>query len=155
MYDNGLNMLVNHVSLSFQKLSRNLIFSLFHTPNKPFARNGRDIATENMVTNRVDAAKYFGIAIDAKLSRNANVAYICNSLIKFLGILTQLLHKMTKNTVRQFCHAFVYSKIKYGWKYMATLVQEIFLNYKSCKSPSQSTRHYDSGRYTQKMCNFW
>ena len=80
MYDNDLNRLVNHVSLTFQKLSRwrietkltismeNTNFVLFHTPNKPLVRNDREIVTENMVINRADAVKYLGITIDEKLT---------------------------------------------------------------------------------------
>ena len=126
MYDNDLNRLVNHVSLTFQKLSRWCIenkltitmektnFVLFHTRNEPLVRNVREIATENMVINRVDAVKYLGITIDGKLTWNAHVEYVCNSLIKFFGIFKQLRHKVTTNIVRQLYHAFIYSKIKYG-----------------------------------------
>ena len=126
MYDNDFNRLVNHVSLTFQKLSRWCIenkltismektnFVSFHTPNKPLVGNVREIATENMVINRVDAVKYLGITIDEKLTWNAHVEYVCNSLIKFFGIFKQLRHKVTTNIVRQLYHAFIYSKIKYG-----------------------------------------
>ena len=126
MYDNDLNRLVNHVSLAFQKLSRWCIenkltismektnFVLFHTPNKPLVRNVREIATENMVISRVDAVKYLGITIDEKLTWNAHVEFVCNSLIKFFGIFKQLRHKVTTNTVRQLYHAFICSKLKYG-----------------------------------------
>ena len=126
MYDNDLNRLINHVSLTFQKLSRWCIenkltismektnFVLFHTPNKPLVRNVREIATKNMVINRVDAVKYIGVTIDEKLTWNAHVEYVCNSLIKFFGIFKQLRHKVITNIVRQLYHAFIYSKIKYG-----------------------------------------
>ena len=126
MYDNDLNILVNHVSLTFQKLSRWCIenklkisvektnFVSFHTPNKPLDRNVREIATENMVINRVDEVKYLGITMDEKLTWNARVEFVCNSLIKFFGIFKQLRHKVTTNTVQQLYHAFIYSKIKYG-----------------------------------------
>ena len=60
------------------------IFVLFHTPNKPLVRNGWEIATENMVINRVDAVKYLGITIDEKLTWYAHVENVCNSLIKFV-----------------------------------------------------------------------
>ena len=43
-------------------------FVLFHTPNKPLVRNVREIATENMVINRVGTVKYRGITIDEKLT---------------------------------------------------------------------------------------
>ena len=108
-------------------------FVLFHTPNKPLVRNVREIATENMVINRVDAVKYLGITIDEKLTWNTHVEYVCNSLIKFFCIFKQLRHKVTTNIVRQFYHAFIYSKKNMALKYMAILHQEIFLNYKSCK----------------------
>ena len=39
---------------------------------------------------------------------------MCNSLLKLFGIFKQMRHKVTKNTVRQLYHAFIYSKIKYG-----------------------------------------
>ena len=75
MFGNDLNILVNHLSLTFQKLSRWCIenklticieenFVLFHTPNKPLIRNIRGIATESMVMNRVAAVKYLGINSD-------------------------------------------------------------------------------------------
>ena len=62
-------------------------FVLFHTPNKPLVRNVWEIATENMVINRVDAVKYLGVTIDEKLTWNAHVEYVCNSLIKFFWYL--------------------------------------------------------------------
>ena len=126
MYDNALNILENHVSLTFQKLSRwcvenKLTISmektnvvLFHTPKKPLVINVREIATENMVIHRVDVVKYLGITIDEKLTWNAHAEYVCNSLIKFFCIFKQLSHKVTTNTVRQLYHALIYSKIKYG-----------------------------------------
>ena len=89
-------------------------FVLFHTPNKPLVRNFREIATENMVINRVDAVKYLGITIDEKLTCNTHVEYVSNSLREFFGIIKQLRHKVTTNTLRQLYHAFIYSKIKYG-----------------------------------------
>ena len=64
-------------------------FVLFHTPNKPLVRNAREIATENMVISHVDAVKYLRITIDEKLTWNAYVEYVCNSLIKFFGIFKQ------------------------------------------------------------------
>ena len=67
-----------------------------------------------MVINRVDSVKYLGITIDEKLTWNAHVEYVCNSLIKFFGIFKQLRHKVTTNTVRQLYHAFIYSEMKYG-----------------------------------------
>ena len=89
-------------------------FVLFPTPNKPLVRNVREIATENMVINSVDAVKYLGITIGEKLTWNTHVEYVCNSLIKFFGIFEQLRHKVTTNIVRQLYHAFIYFKIKYG-----------------------------------------
>ena len=105
MYDNDLNILVNHVSLTFQKLSRwcmenkltismektNFLFS--HTPNKPLVRNVREIATENMVITRVDAIKYLGITIDEKLTWNAHVEYVCNSLKNIFSSLNNCVTK--------------------------------------------------------------
>ena len=73
-----------------------------------------------MNNKRVDVVTYLGVTIDEKLTWNAHVdtfysiEYVCNSLIKFFGIFKQLRHKVTKNTVRQLYHAFLYSKIKYG-----------------------------------------
>ena len=99
----------NKLTISMEKTN----FVLFHTPNKPFVRNYL-IATENIVINHVDAVKYLGITIDEKLTWNAHVEYVCNSLIKFFGIFKQLRHKVTINIVRQLYHAFIYSKIKYG-----------------------------------------
>ena len=61
----------------------NINFVLFHSPNKPLIRNVREIATENMVINRVNAVKYLGIAIDEKLTWDAYTEYVCNSLMKF------------------------------------------------------------------------
>ena len=125
MHDNDLNILVNHVSLTFQErgqwwienkltISMKKYFFLFNTPNKPLVRHVRKIATENMVINRVDGVNYLGITIDEKLTWNSHVEYICNSLITVLVSLKQLRHKVTINSVRQLYLEFIYSKIKYG-----------------------------------------
>ena len=67
-----------------------------------------------MNIKRVDVVTYLGVTIDEKLTWNAHVKNVCNSLIKFVGIFKQLRHKVTKNTVRQLYHAFIYSKMKYS-----------------------------------------
>ena len=36
--------------------------------------------------------------------------------LKFIDIFKQLRHKMTMNTFRRLYHAFIYSKIKYGFE---------------------------------------
>ena len=48
-----------------------------------------------MVTKRVDEVKYLGITIDEKLTWNAHVEYVCNSLMKLFGIVKQLRRKVT------------------------------------------------------------
>ena len=49
-----------------------------------------------MVINRVDAVEYLRITIEEKLTWNAHVEYICNSLIKCFGNFKQLRdHKVT------------------------------------------------------------
>ena len=62
----------------------------------------------------VDVVTYLGVTIDEKLTWDAHVENVCNSLLKFFGIFKQLRHKVIKNTVRQLYHAFIYFKIKYG-----------------------------------------
>ena len=76
----------------------NTNFVLFHTPNEPLVRTVREIATENMVINRVDAVQYLGITIDEKLSWNAYAKYVCNSLIKCFGSFKQSDHKNMSTT---------------------------------------------------------
>ena len=121
-----------------------------------------------MVINRVDAVKYLAITIDEKLTWNAHVEYVCNSLIKIFGIFKQLRHNVTANTVRQLYHAFIYSKIKYGLEVYGntcprdisklSVIQKSYLNINviwhknSNQSPAHNTRHYKSGRYTQEYC---
>ena len=126
LYEKDLNTLVSAVSRTVQKLCRWCIenkltisiektnFVLFHTPNKPFVKDLREIETEAMNIKRVDVVTYLGVTIDEKLTWNAHVENVCNSLLKFFGIFKQMRHKVTKNTVRQLYHAFIYSKIKYG-----------------------------------------
>ena len=100
----------NELTISIEKTN----FVSFHAPNKPLVKNIREIETEAMNIKRVDVVTYLGVTIDEKLTWNAHVENVCYSLLKFFGILNQMRHKVTKNTVRQMYHAFVYSKIKYG-----------------------------------------
>ena len=67
-----------------------------------------------MNIKRVDVLTNLGVTFDEKLTWNAHVENVCNSLLKLFGIFKQMRHKVTKNTVRQLYHAFIYSKIKYG-----------------------------------------
>ena len=126
LYEKYLNTLVSAVSRTVQKLCRWCIenkltisiektnFVLFHTPNKPLVKNLREIETEAMNIKRVDVVTYLEITNDEKLTWNAHVENVCNSLLKFFGIIKQVRHRVTKNTVRQLYHAFIYSKIKHG-----------------------------------------
>ena len=98
----------NKLTISIDKTN----FVLFHTTNKPFVKNLREIETEAMNIMRVDVVTYLGVTIDDKLTWNAHAENVCNSLLKFFGIFEQMRHKVTKNTVRQLYHAFIYSKIK-------------------------------------------
>ena len=131
LYEIDLNTLVSAVSRTVQKLCRWCIenkltvsiektnFVLFHTPNKPLVKDLREIGTEAMNIKRVDVVTYLGVTIDEKLTWNAHVENVCNSLLKFFGIFKQMRHKVTKNTVRQLYHAFIYSKIMV-LRYMGT-----------------------------------
>ena len=126
LYEKDLNTLVGAVSRTVQILCRWCIeyklttsvektnFVLFHTPNKPLVKNRRKIETEAMNIKRVDVVTYLGVTIDKKLTWNAHVENMCNSLLKFFRIFKQMRHKVTKNTFRQLYHAFIYSKMKYG-----------------------------------------
>ena len=126
LYEKDLNTLISTVSSTVQKLCRWCIenkltisiektnFVFFHTPNKPLVKNLREIETEAMNIKRVDVVTYIGVTIDEKLTWNAHDENVCNSLLKLFGIFKQMPHKVTKNTVRQRYHAFIYSKIKYG-----------------------------------------
>ena len=125
LYEKYSNTLVDDVSRTVKKLCLWCIenkltisiektnFVLFHTPNKPLVKNLREIEIEAMNIKRVDVVTYLGVTIDEKLTWNAHVENVCNSLLKFFGIFKQMRHKVTKNTVRQPYHAFIYSKIKY------------------------------------------
>ena len=124
--ENDLNTFVSAVSRTVQKICRWCIenkltisiekakFLLFHTSNKPLVKNLREIETEAMKIKRVDVVAYLGVTIDEKLTWNAHVENVCNSLLKLFGIFKQMRHKVTKNTVGQLYHAFIYFEIKYG-----------------------------------------
>ena len=116
LYEKDLNTWVDAVSRTVQKLCRWCIenkltisikmnFVLFHTPNKPVVKNLREIETEAMNIKCVDVVTYLGVTIDEKLTRNVHVENVCNFLLKFIGIVKQLRHKVTKNAVRQLYRA--------------------------------------------------
>ena len=69
----------NKLTKSIEKTN----FVLFHTPNKPLVKNRREIETEAMNIKCVDVVIYLGVTIDEKLTWNAHVENVCNSLLKF------------------------------------------------------------------------
>ena len=100
IYDQNLNILKNKASHAFQGLfdwcKANWLtisvaktnFVLFHTPNKPMEQNLKEIVTDETSIERVTNIKYLGVLIDEKLNWNLHVNFVCDSLVKFFGILS-------------------------------------------------------------------
>ena len=51
-------------------------------------QNLKEIVTDEISIERVTNIKYLGVLIDEKLNWNLHVNFVCDSLVKFFGILS-------------------------------------------------------------------
>ena len=132
MYDKNLNILKDKASHAFQSLfvwcKANWLtisvakthFVLFHTPNNHMEQNLKEILTDEISIPRVTNIQYLGVIIDEKRNWNMHVNFVCDSLVKFVGIFNHVKHTVTQRVVRQLHYGFIYSKIVYDlevWLY--------------------------------------
>ena len=67
-----------------------------------------------MTIKRVNSFKYLGITLDETLNRSEHVSILCESFLKYFGILNHIKYRVTLKIARQIYYAFIYSRIQYG-----------------------------------------
>ena len=126
MVNADLNVLISYVKVNIQQLFKWFIcnkltinidktyFVLSHTVNKPVPAGFIENVTTQMTINWATEMKYLGLVLGEKLNYNKYVQSICNSLRKYFGISNHIKYKVNKKIARQFCFAFIFSRIEYG-----------------------------------------
>ena len=98
--------------LSMNKNKTNYI--VFHSQNKRFPPNRKQVVLNNTPINEVDCIKFLGMHLDKHLNWKTHLTKKGNQILKVVAILAQLKHSLPQQTLRMIYTSLVLPHITYG-----------------------------------------